>query len=63
MKPSQFHQRWSASRLAYKLENARWHFFGDNPIGTMILDAADGLHKRFPKSTAVHKLWIYCLPF
>ena len=58
-----FRRRWARSRAAYKLENARWHFFGYNPIGVKILAAVDRLHARFPESAAVHKLWLYCLPF
>lgn len=63
MKLRRLRQRWATSRLAYKLENARWHFFGYNPIGVKILAAVDRLHVRFPESAAVHKLWLYCLPF
>ena len=63
MKFPRLRRRWAASRLAFNLENARWHFFGYNPIGVKILDAVDRLHARFPKSAAIHKLWLYCLPF
>lgn len=63
MKLSRLRRRWATSRLAYKLENARWHFFGYNPIGVKILAAVGRLHVRFPESAAVHKLWLYCLPF
>ena len=63
MKLSRTRRRWATSRLAYSLENARWHFFGYNPIGVKILAAVDRLHARFPESAAVHKLWLYCLPF
>lgn len=63
MKLSRLRRRWATSRLAYNLENARWRFFGYNPIGVKILDAVDRLHARFPESAAVHKLWLYCLPF
>lgn len=63
MKFYHLRQRCAMSRLSHELECARWHFFGYNPIGAKILNAADWLHKRFPKSAVVHKLWLYCLPF
>lgn len=63
MKFRRLRRRWATSRLYNELEYVRWHFFGYNPIGEKILDAVDWLHKRFPKSAAVHRLWLYCLPF
>ena len=63
MKFRRLRRRWAMSRFAYELECARWHFFGDNPIGVKILAAVDRLHARFPESAAIHKLWLYCLPF
>lgn len=63
MKLRRFRRRWARSRAAYKLENARQQFFGYNPIGVKTLAAVDRLHERFPKSAAVHKIWLYCLPF
>ena len=43
MKRRRLRQRWATSRPAYNLENARWHFFGYNPIGAKILAAVDRL--------------------
>lgn len=56
-------RRWVMSRLYRKLEDERWHFFGYHPVGVKILAAVDRLHARFPKSSAIRKLWLYCLPF
>lgn len=63
MKLHQIHRHWATSSIAYKLEYARWNFFGYNPVGTKILAAVDRLHARFPESTVAHKLWLFCLPF
>ena len=51
------------SRLYQRFDGARWHFFGCNPVGAKLLDIVDGLHKEHPESSAVHKLWLFCLPF
>lgn len=51
------------AKVTYKLDTARWQFFGYNPIGKKILDVADLLHARFPKNKAVEKIWLFCLPF
>lgn len=63
MKLRRLRRRWATSRLAYNLENARWHFFGYNPVGVKILDIVDDLHKKHPESSVIHKLWLFCLPF
>ena len=56
-------RRWSTSRLYQRFDGARWHFFGYNPVGTKLLDIVDDLHKKHPEINAVHKLWLFCLPF
>lgn len=56
-------RRWHMSRLYQRFDGARWHFFGYNPVGAKLLDIVDGLHKKHPESSAVHKLWLFCLPF
>lgn len=63
MKLRRLRRRWAMSRTAYKLECARWHFFGYNPIGVKILAVVDRLHARFPESVEIRRLWLYCLPF
>lgn len=56
-------RRWHTSRLYQWFDSARWRFFGYNPVGVKLLDIVDDFHKKHPESSAVHKLWLFCLPF
>lgn len=53
----------STKRLCYQLDTMRWKFFGYNPIGVIFVELADRLHKRFPQSDLIDKIWLFCLPF
>ena len=56
-------RRFKMSQIGNRMESARWHFFGYNPVGAKLLDAADRLHDKYPESGIVCKLWTFCLPF